>query len=513
MAGTRWDRYDVGIAAAAASVTLLVHPVSGILRHPYWVDEAWVAALTRAPLTRLPRLSSSSPLGFVVLARSVPGAGLQRGRLVALAFSVLTVVAAYILVRLLEWKDRAESRVAASVVALVVMTAPLSLVRNDLKQYTCDAFCALTLLTLAALAQRVPTRPSLAWLAGTSLLAAPFSSTAMFVAGAAFAALLARALRSRDRRRALDVLIAGTATGAMLFAYYVAVVAPNLNSKLHDYWAGWYLTGSPQHVASLVLHRLSALSPGFAMPAIVFVALFGVGLVVLVRHGASAPAVAVAFLWLEMALVGRLQRYPFLNQRTSHFLLVSSLVVVALGAVGVVEYARRKGGRNFARVLSAVLAVVFAIGAVGSVHRLALPDDDIRTETRAVATRVQSNDVVIVSKAADFGFAYYWPHGHLTFHHDQSAQTFRAQPAGLHAVYLTGRTDKDVLAGLRAAADLRYRTGGRIYIVRAHNSTSEVIAWRRAFAALGMKPRVAQAGSDPLLVVDSATVAIAKNVP
>ena len=63
-----------------------------MLKHPFWLDEAWVAVLTRAPLTRLPRLSSSAPFGFVALLKLVPGSGLQRGRLVVLGFSVLTVV-------------------------------------------------------------------------------------------------------------------------------------------------------------------------------------------------------------------------------------------------------------------------------------------------------------------------------------------------------------------------------------------------------------------------------------
>ena len=80
----------------------------------------------------------------------VPGTGLQHGRLVPLGFTVLTVVMAYVLARSLPWARRSHARFAATVAALVVMMVPLSLQRNDLKQYTCDAFCALGLLTIGA---------------------------------------------------------------------------------------------------------------------------------------------------------------------------------------------------------------------------------------------------------------------------------------------------------------------------------------------------------------------------
>ena len=80
-----------------------------------------------------------------------------------------------------------------------VMLAPVSLIRNDLKQYTCDAFCALVLLGLGAWAERTASRRSLVWLAVAGVATAPFSSTALFVTFALFAGLLASALLARAR--------------------------------------------------------------------------------------------------------------------------------------------------------------------------------------------------------------------------------------------------------------------------------------------------------------------------
>jgi hypothetical protein len=212
MANAKWDRYDTAFVVATVIATTIVHPLHRILSHPYWLDEAWVAVLTKAPLSRLPRLSSSSPVGFVALLKLVPGTGLQRARLVVLAFNALTVVMAYVLTRSLSWPSRARARFAAIVAALVVLLVPVSLLRNDLKQYTCDAFCALVVLAVGAWADREPRRIRLWLLVATALIVAPFSSTSAFVSVAVFAGLLASALLARNVRRALEIAAAGAVT-------------------------------------------------------------------------------------------------------------------------------------------------------------------------------------------------------------------------------------------------------------------------------------------------------------
>jgi len=509
-ATVRWDRYDTAIVTVASIVTIFVHPVRTMLKHPFWLDEAWVAALTRAPLTRLPRLSSSAPVGFVALLKLVPGSGLQRGRLVVLGFSVLTVAATYVLTRTLGWQRQSSARFAATAATFVVMLAPLSLIRNDLKQYTSDAFCAVVLLGVGAWAERSSSRTSLVWLAVAGVLTAPFSSTSLFVTAALFAGLLVCALWDRARGRAIEIVVVGGATAAALLAYFVVVVAPNLNAKLRAYWASQYLGGSPQHVVHATWNRLARLGPDLAMPAAVFVVLFAVGLVVLTRVRARALAVALPLLWLEMALIGRLRRYPFLDLRTSQFLLVSSLIVVVVGAVGLVGAARTlpsvRGvaiGTGAAAVLTVVLAGLFTMGCVRYIRKLNIPNEDVRSETLAVAARHRARDVVLVNESGNFGFSYYWPHGHMTFHHDESGQGFATEVGGLNAVYVPTRTYQDIADGLREAVDRWHHEGpgSRLYIVRTHVSSGEEASWERAFTAQGLKPRVEAVGSDPLLVL------------
>ena len=111
--------------------------------------------------------------------------------------------------------------------------------------------------------------------------------------------------------------------------------------------------------------------------------------------------------------------------------------------------------------------------------------------------------MVLVNESANFGFSYYWPHGHITFHHDDSGQGFGTEVAGVDAVYVPTRDYRDVLAGLREALD-RWRragAGSRLFIVRSHLNPDEDQAWRRAFAALELDPSVLNAGTDPLLVL------------
>jgi hypothetical protein len=501
----RWDRWDSLLVLAAVVATCAVHPINLVLSRPYWLDEAWVAVLTRIPLARAARLTASTPVGFVALIRFVPGSGLQRARLVVLAFSAATAAMAYVLVRGCSWASKAPARVAAIAAALAVMLAPLSLERNDLKQYTCDAFCALVVLAVTVRVDRPGARVPVWWLSVAVLVVLPFSSTSAFVSVAAFAGVLGSALTTRSRRRITEVLVTGAATGIALAAFFAAVIIPNTNDKLRDYWDRYYLNGSPLHILHMSWTRLSALDPALGMRAIVFVALFVVGLAVLVIMRARAVAIAAAVLWIEMVLAGRLRIYPFLDQRTSQFLLVASLVVCAIGAAGLVFAAYR-----WSRIVGALVAVVLAVGFASGFHThvraLNIPHEDARGQTTYVASHRRANDVVLVNQAGAFAFSYYWPHGSISIENDQSlAQGFFTRVSGLDVLYASGRTDADVLAALREAAG-RLRAAGpgsHLFVVRSHLNSGEVLAWRHAFATLDLHARSIHTGVEPLLEVDA----------
>jgi hypothetical protein len=506
-----FDGYDVLLLLGLAVGTVLVHPVSDMLSHAYWLDESWVAVLTKAPLSSLWRMTSSSPIGFVALLRLVPEAGGQRGRMVVLAFAVLTVLATYLLVRRFEWKGRPSARAAALVVALVVMLAPVSLARNDLKPYTCDAFVAVLLLAVGAWAERAGTRRSLVALGLVAVVAVPFSSTTLFVAVAVLLGLFVAACIDRAWPRAREVAVAGVVIGGALIAYFAVVVVPNVNEHLRNYWESQYLRGSFGSTLEVAWQRFMRIEDLLGVPALVFVALFVLGLVVLARLRATSLAVALPLLWVEMIVVGRAQRYPFLDQRTSHFLLVASLVVVALGAVGLVGALSRLWlttrpllGTGIAAVVAITLAAVFFVDFHPYVRVLNVPFEDVRSETLAVAARRQRNDVVLVNSAGNFGFGYYWPHAHLTFHTDDSGQGFAAQVTGIGAIYAGGRDYAHIAAAVGQAVD-RLRAsppGSRLYIVRTHMDLADADLWQEAFDAHHLVPREDVVGIEPVLVLD-----------
>jgi hypothetical protein len=500
----RWDRYDAPIIAAAAIATLFVHPSGALLHHPYWLDEAWVADLTRVPLSRLIGFSSVAPVGFVTLVKLVPGHGLQRGRLVVLMFSAASSAMAYALVRGCNWASTARARFVATVAALATMLAPFSLARNDLKQYTCDAFCALLILAIAARVDRASRPAPMWWLAAVSVASIPFSSTAAFVAVAAFAGLFGSALADRSRRRIVEVLVVGAVTGVILVGYFAVLVLPNDNAAVRDYWSDFYLRGAPWTMLEDSWRRLTALHLWLGMPAIAFAFLFVGGVAVLARRGARAPAIAIALLWLEMMVLARLRQYPFLDRRTSHFLLVSSMVVVAIGAAGVIDAAFR-WKRVMGVVVGVALAVGFAAGFAAHVDVLQISNEDSRSLTTYVAEHRRPRDVILVSAGAAFGFSFYWPHGRLVALSADTAEGFRTRVAGLDAVYADGPTNEDVLSALRVA-DNRWRAAGpgnRLFIVASHVLEPEQRAWNRAFAQLNLHPKTVAVGPEPLLIVDT----------
>jgi hypothetical protein len=500
----RWDRYDVVLVVAAIIGTIWVHPIHEMLTQPFWLDEAWVAVLTRVSWSHLTGMSSSTPVGFLALLRLVPGTGEQRGRLLVLGFTAGSVVLAYVFARGLQWASRWRARFAGAVAALVAMLVPLSLLRNDLKQYTCDAFCALVIVVVVARVERNPDRRVVWWLGVAALVALPFSSTSAFVSIAAFAGLLGSALLTRSRRRIVEVAVTGAGTALALGAYFAAVVLANTNEKLRAYWNSSYLRGSLWTSLDESWTRLAHLRLWLGMPALVFVAFVIAGIVALVQLRARAVAIALPLLWIEMGTVGHLRRYPFLDVRTSHFLLMSSFVVGAVGAAWLLLLVYR-ANRIVALVATVTLAWLFSTGFTPHLDTLNIKFENAKAQARYVAKHRVVNDVILVNSSGAFGFSYYWPHGSITTELDNATgQGFRAEVENLDARYMTGRTDADVLSSLRDALRAWHAAGpgSHLYIVRSHVEPPEARAWEHAFAVLHLRPRAIRVNVEPLLVLD-----------
>ena len=218
-------------------------------------------------------------------------------------------------------------------------------------------------------------------------------------------------------------------------------------------------------------------------------------------------------MWLEMAIIGRLERYPFLDLRTSQFLLVSSVFVVALGAVGVVlavgrvvSMVARPLGVVAAVVVGGALAVSYGIGFVPHLRTLNIPGEDVRTETQAVAAHLRPGDVLLINQSANFGSSYYWPHAKVVFQRDDSGQHFSTRIVNLPNAIYTPTRDVPVVRESLSQAVARWHTSGpasRLFILRTHVTRHEEEAWQAALRDFDLvnDEQVIKAG-DPLLLFE-----------
>src|SRR5579872_6208645 len=132
---------DIFLAVAVGLAVLIVHDVPYLLQYSVWLDEVWVADTVRARIGLTRTLASSTPLGWTYLLRLVPFGGAQRLRLVPLAFAMLAAAAGYLFGRELRL-----TRFATGILTgAAVLLAPAMLVRDDLKQYTAEAFACLVI--------------------------------------------------------------------------------------------------------------------------------------------------------------------------------------------------------------------------------------------------------------------------------------------------------------------------------------------------------------------------------
>jgi hypothetical protein len=490
---------------ALAGMVFVVHPVGFILHHPYWADEGWVALLSKAPLSQYVSLSSITPIGWLLLLRWSPF-GRDGLRMVPLLFAGGSVAMAYLVVRNLPWKTASAARFAGLVSAALVLLAPIALVRNDLKQYTSDAFFALVVVALAGSVEANPSRRTLARLVCGAVVAIFFSTTSAFVTGAVFGGLVVAALSSRSTRWIRDVLVAGATTFALFALYFKAVILPHDNPAVRAYWRSYYLHGNLHHVFAVAWHRLGRLSPNLLAPEGVLVALFALGVIFIAGLGRRALAIAAPLLWLEMIIAGDQQRYPFLDQRTSHFLILFSLTVVGVGVSGVIiAVASRR--RVVGVLLTIGVAIVVWYQASPCIDSHSIPNEDVRSQAVYVAHHRTAGDVVLVSLESTYAFAYYWPGAKTVYYVDHTGQIGNGYYPRVsnvtNVVYATGRTTQGTTDAMRAALALAARGGGprRIWLIRSHLGKLEIRAWADTFRTLALQPHKMNVGPEALLFV------------
>ena len=497
---------ETAAVAVLAAAVFVVHPYGYMTTHPYWIDESWVALLSKAPL-RVIGSSSSTPIGWLLLVRWAP-VGRDQLRIVPLLFVCGDVVMAYVVARSLPWKTPTAARFAGTVAGVLVLLAPMSVVRNDLKQYTSDAFFALVIIALACRYEAEPSRRRLVHLVLGAVVSVAFSTVAAFVSAAVFSSLVIVTLASRATNVLRDISVAAVATAFALGGYFLVLIIPHSSASLRGYWRGYYLDGGPFHEITVTWHRLSHLAPNFAMPEIAIVALLVLGTIFIAGLGRKAIALAIPLLWIEMMILATLERYPFLDQRTSQFLVITSLTVIAVGVAGlIISLASRS--RILAVVLTLVVAGGFWRGAEPHIRSHgAIQNEDVRSQVQYVVQHRHDGDVIVVSLESVYAFGYYWPgakNAYFVDHTGTNATGYTTRVTNLaDVVYADGRMTQNTTDAMRQAIALAKEPGGtdRIWLVRTHLGGTEKRAWNNTYATFALHPQPIRVGSESLTLID-----------
>jgi hypothetical protein len=291
----------------------------------------------------------------------------------------------------------------------------------------------------------------------------------------------------------------------------MVVVLPHDNASLRAFWNDFYLRGGPHRVASAVWHRSSSFHEWFGVPAIVLLTLVAIALACLTARRNIAVAAALPILWIEMIVLGIARRYPFLDMRTSFFLLVTTLV---FGVIGVMSLISVLGQHLVRQVpLSMLVMLLLLVAAHTSIRAYYRPPEDPRAQAHYVAAHLGPEDVILVSEHANWGFAYYWPrHDRRRYVRDSTvAAAFVVHVDGIGATYIAGRNPRAIRTALQDAIAQWRRNGanGRIWIVRSHIIAAERESWGVALRQLELRPAEIPGMEEPVLVLDRTLLASA----
>jgi hypothetical protein len=310
---------------------------------------------------------------------------------------------------------------------------------------------------------------------------------------------------SRSWRRLAEAIVAAVATAVLMLVVYEAFDAQaqkQLNKS--TYWTAFFapVSKGPHAILHFVGKLVGDNRAYFGLgPAWLAVPLVVAGLVTIALQRRPATALAIAAVWPEMLALSALRKYPFLDLRTSTFLFAITIAVAAIGVVGVC-LALRQWLRGGVALLAAAALAAFVWGAMPYVRGHPIPVEDVRQQTLYVEAHATPNDVVVVSLASNFGFAYYWRPGAparrpTAADRENYVAYFPGQP---RIVVANSRDDAGVEGALsQALTQARQHACDRIWLVRTHVIASEAAAWASALGRAGLP--VIKVGSDGLSYV------------
>ena len=367
---------------------------------------------------------------------------------------------------------------------------PTMLVRVDLKSYTCDAFFAVLLLLLLTRLETKWTRRRLGALAAVGVVGMLFSHTVVLVAGCIVAALAVVLFVRHRRQRLKELAVAASVMFLGQAVIYVLLDRPHKTPATTGYWYLYYLPVDQglDGAYNFVADKIGAITPSLGIGSFLIVAVFATaGIVTLLRRGHPALALAIPMFVVAELAASAMHFYPFLDPRTSTFLAVAVVLLMAIGIAGATAWLARRqpivaGG------LALVIVGLWIFANTASVRTHPLPFADMRSPASYIEAHRRPGDTVVVSFSASWEFAYYARSAHATFV-STTVTPIGYRPVSRESqwmVFPRDRTPKEVVAALHLA---RTRAGrhGRVWVALSHLVGPEETKWRREIARLHMK--------------------------
>ncbi|MGH8913283.1 MAG: hypothetical protein ACRDZM_02060, partial [Acidimicrobiia bacterium] len=235
--------------------------------------------------------------------------------------------------------------------------------------------------------------------------------------------------------------------------------------------------------------------------AVVGLVLGALGLRALARLDRSRVATSVVFLVGELLLLGLLQRFPFLDNRTSHFLLVTFVVIAAVGVVHHIFELTAHSPASFA-ALTLVFSIIVAT-AWPNIRAHSIPDEDVRSQIRYVEAEWLPGDVLLANQSGSFGVGYYLRAGSPAFVDSENLATgWMPRFDRQDIVFAKSRTEVGIANALDQALAQVGANRGRLWIIRSHVVPFEAEFWHRVLTDRGLEPQLVAVGSEPLGVIE-----------
>jgi uncharacterized membrane protein len=379
-----------------------------------WLDEAMLTnnILSRSFAGLFQPLSNDqgAPIGFLLLQKTITltiGNSEYALRLFPFLAGCLSLVLMFVLVR------KVSSSFAGSLaIALFAFSPALIYYSSEVKQYSSDVAITLGLCLLFLKYDHIELKhKDAALLALAGMLAIWFSHPALFVLGGLGLALFIPALRARDSRRIITLLIVALLWSLSFAALYFINLRQLASHQFFlDFWREGFLPHDPSALRWLAYSLQTPFFDllGLRIPYSLSAILFLIGLIALTRRLPRFGLFLLLLLLLTL-FASFLNLYPFAGRMI--LFLAPVLTILLAEAVDVIA-ALLSRPRWIAPMLFLVMSGFLLFGPVRSaVENFTAPktQEHIRPAMEALRNGYRQGDIIYVYYWAEHAVRFYAP--------------------------------------------------------------------------------------------------------